>query len=218
VPVAELILDFSLYPRTVTDEAHAARLAEALRAGETLPPVVAEQKTRRVVDGFHRIRAYLRAIGDEATCQVEWRDYASDVDLFLDAAKLNARHGLRISRLDEAHCMAVAARLGVKDTELAAVLALTAEKYEQLRASRFGTDNHGDPVLLKRSSRHLAGGRLTRKQIAGNAKSSGWRLDFHIDQIINAIESDLVNYQDQTLMPKLQRLHQLLDRSIAAHK
>jgi hypothetical protein len=74
----ELVQDYSLYPRTVTDDAHVARLVEALRAGETFPPVVADKASRRVVDGFHRIKAYIRAEGDEAKCAVEWRDYADD--------------------------------------------------------------------------------------------------------------------------------------------
>jgi len=216
VKAADLVLDFTVYPRTVVDEQHAARLAEALRAGVTLPPIIADRASRRVVDGFHRTKAHLRVGGEDAVIAVEWRDYAGDTELFLDAAKLNTGHGLRISRLDEAHCMAIAQRLGVADSELAGVLALTAEKYEKMRAERFATGGNGEPVLLKRSARHLAGGKLSRKQISGNAKSSGWRIDFHIDQIVNALESDLVNYQDATLVPKLRRLHDLLDRALAA--
>jgi hypothetical protein len=218
VLAAELVFDYSLYPRSVTDDAHVARLAEALRAGETFPPVVADRRSRRLVDGFHRVKAYLRVLGDEATCTVEWRDYPTEQELFLDAAKLNARHGLRISRLDEAHCMAVAIRLGIEPADLAAVLALTVEKYEALRQARFAVDANGEPVLLKRSNRHLAGTKVTAKQVKGNVKASGWRLTYHADQLINALESNLVDYQDATVVPKLERLHALLEKTIAVHR
>jgi hypothetical protein len=218
VPVAELVLDFAVYPRGSTiDETHASRLAEALRAGETFPAIVADRKSRRVVDGFHRCRAYQRVFGDNAISEVEWRDYPDDGALFKDAGRLNVRHGLRLSRLDEAHCMAVAARLGIPDSEMSEILALTQKKYDELRAARFGTDANGEPVLLKRSNRHLAGSKVTKRQAAGNARSSGWRLDFHIDQLVNALEHDLVNYQDPAIVPKLRRLTELLDRVLVLH-
>jgi hypothetical protein len=217
VRVAELVLDFSVYPRDSVDDQHIARLAEARRAGETFPPIIADTRSRRVADGFHRCRAYLRADGDDAVCEVDWRDYPDDEALFKDAAKLNTRHGLKMSRFDEAHCMAVAMRLGISDTEMAEVLALTQTKYDELRAARFATDSKGEPVLLKRSNRHLAGGKVTKRQAAGNAKSSGWRLDFHIDQLVNALEHDLVNYQDPAVMPKLRRLAELLDKVLLIH-
>jgi hypothetical protein len=193
------------------DDAHTARLTEALRAGETFPPVIAEHRSRRLVDGFHRSRAYLRAFGDEATCTVDWRDYADDRALFKDAGRLNVRHGLRISRIDEAHCMAVAARLGIPDAEMAEVLALTQQKYDELRTARFATSADGQPVLLKRSNRHLAGCSISADQAAGNARSSGWKLDFHADQIMNAVEHQLVNYQDSAVVAKLRRLREMLD-------
>jgi hypothetical protein len=214
IPVVELVLDYSLYPRGTVDEQHAARLAEARRAGQTFPPIVVDSKSKRVADGFHRCKAELRAHGEDAVISVEWRDYASDAELFKDAARLNARHGLRISRLDEAHCMAVAMRLGIDESELAEILALTQQKYEELRAARFATDSTGESVLLKRANTHLAGSKITKKQAAGNAKSSGWRLTFHVDQLINAFEHDLVDHEDLKLLPKLRRLSELLDRVV----
>jgi hypothetical protein len=212
VPVVELVLDYSLYPRTALDDRHASRLAEAVKAGETLPPVVADHRSKRVSDGFHRCKAHLLVNGDTAVTQVEWREYADDAELFKDATRLNARHGLRISRFDEAHCMAVAMRLGVGESDLAEILALTQTKYEELRAARFATAASGEAVLLKRSNRHLAGSTITKKQAAGNARSSGWRLAFHIDQVINAIQSDLLEHDDLKTVAKLRKLSELLDK------
>jgi hypothetical protein len=113
--------------------------------------------------------------------------------------------------------MAVAMRLGIPSEDLAAVLALTLDKYEALRAARFATDTEGKPVLLKRSNRHLAGTKLTKKQVHGNSKASGWQLTFHIDQLINALEANLVDYHDDAVVPKLRRLHKVLDDVLAAH-
>jgi hypothetical protein len=53
-----LVIDFSIYPRQAIDDQHVSALAEVLRAGGTLPPIVAECGTLRTVDGMHRIRAH----------------------------------------------------------------------------------------------------------------------------------------------------------------
>jgi hypothetical protein len=204
--LASLVLDFTIYPRSAVDAHHVARLAEALRAGVELPPPVADRKSRRVVDGFHRIKARLQVDGVEATAPVEWRTYQDEVALFVDAAACNSHHGLRLSRLDEAHCIEVAQRLGVPDDQVATVLAITRQKFEDMRSRRFATGPDGEPVLLKTANRHLAGQRLNAKQVQGNSRASGMSLIFHIDQIINALKSGTADGTDLSVLARLRDL------------
>lgn len=55
---AELILDYGLYPRHSIDSQHVSYMVESIRAGVALPPVVIDKKSKRVVDGFHRVTAF----------------------------------------------------------------------------------------------------------------------------------------------------------------
>jgi hypothetical protein len=211
VKATSLVLDFTLYPRMTVDDHHVSRLAEARRAGESFPPVIADDTTRRLTDGFHRLKTVLRVDGDDAMIDVEWRHYTDDADLFQDAITLNSRHGLRISRLDEAHCMAIAQRLGISPTQVASALTLTLGKFEELKASRLASSPRGEPVVLKGQTRHLAGQRLTAKQVAGNTRASGMSIRHHVDQVINAVTNGLVDRDDMALLGRLRELHKLLD-------
>jgi hypothetical protein len=208
--VASLLLDEAIYPRSTVSDQRVGRLAEALRAGATLPPLVAETGKRRIVDGVHRSRAYLRVLGPDAEAPVEWRTYPDDAAAFKDAGLLNAAHGEPLSSLDLAHCLDVARRLHIPDGDLPDVLSLTIAKVEQMRGERFATGPTGEDVLLKRSTRHLAGQTLTLRQVAGNAQSSGMQLVFHINQVINALANGLVVADDAAVTARLHRLAELL--------
>ena len=206
VKLATLVEDFGNYPRDSVDAHHVSRIAEALRAGQVFAPLIAEKQSRRLVDGIHRRRARLLVYGADATGEVEWRTYPDDNALLLDAARLNTHHGLKMSRLDEAHCMQLALERGIPPENMADILGLTLQKYEELRAQRFATSPAGGPILLKRTNRHLAGRKLTPNQVKGNARTSGWSLAFHVDQVITAIQTGTADTADTAFVGRLRQL------------
>ena len=211
VKLATLIEDFGNYPRDNVDTHHISRIAEALRAGQDFQPLIAEKKSRRLVDGLHRRRARFLVYGEDAEGAVEWRTYPDDDALFLDAAELNTHHGLKMSRLDEAHCMQLAIERGIPAEQMAKVLGLTHRKYEELRGQRFATSPDGAPILLKRSNKHLAGRNLTAGQVDGNSRASGWTLGFHVDQVINALQSGIADSTDTAIVARLHDLMQVVN-------
>ena len=75
---SELIEDFSIYPRNGVFDGHVHDLAEALRAGAALPPVVADSKSKRLTDGFHRVRSHVRVFGPEAVIEVLRAGFGAD--------------------------------------------------------------------------------------------------------------------------------------------
>jgi len=212
--VGLLVLDERVYPRAVISHERITRLADALRSGTQLPPIIADTATRRVVDGFHRCHAHLRVHGPDAETEVEWRRYRSDADLFADAARINAAHGQPLSGIDIAHCLAVARQLGVPDDDMPRVLSLAEDKLRKMRGERFASDENGQQVLLKRSNRHLAGRTLTRTQIAGNQQASGMNLGFHANQIINALETDIADLRQPGLPVALRKLRALITEAL----
>ncbi|MFE2763733.1 ParB/RepB/Spo0J family partition protein [Streptomyces halstedii] len=93
VPLALLVASDS--PRTAGEDAeHIETLAETQTP---LPPIVVHRPTMRIVDGLHRTQA--AALRGEETIEVRYVD-GSVEDAFVLAVRLNAEHGMPLSRRD----------------------------------------------------------------------------------------------------------------------
>ncbi|MEU9116361.1 ParB N-terminal domain-containing protein [Streptomyces sp. NPDC048483] len=94
VPISALLPSDS--PRLEgEDEEHVRQLAET--AGE-LPPILVRRSTMRVIDGMHRLRA--AELKNEDRVPVHFFD-GSQQAAFVLSVKLNAAHGLPLSRADK---------------------------------------------------------------------------------------------------------------------
>lgn len=133
VAVASLVQDWDLYPRTSVDPIHVADLLQVLKSGGFLPPVVADRATRKVVDGWHRLAAIRRYVGNDVKAETDvlWRDYQDDAEVFADAIRLNAGHGRKLSPFDRARCIMKAEELGLDPVTIASVLAITIQLLAQ---------------------------------------------------------------------------------------
>ena len=208
VKAASLVLDFNLYPRNSIPAQNVRDIVHAMQAGATLPPIVAEAKTRRVVDGFNRTTAALK-MDTDATIDVEWRTYDNDGALLLDAIALNAAHGQKFSSYDVARAITLAETLSINPDLVADALHMTKEHIESIRATKTAIHS-GQIVPIKRTLFHLAGGKITNKQMAGNEKAVGHHQVFLVNQVINLIESDLLDLSNAQLMERVQVLAGML--------
>jgi hypothetical protein len=93
LPLSSLMEDMDLYPRHSIDSTYVASLLEALKAGDQLPPIIIDKKSLRIVDGWHRARAYKRLHGASGSIDVITVQYKSEADIIFDAVKRNAGHG-----------------------------------------------------------------------------------------------------------------------------
>lgn len=76
------------------DRAHITRLAEM---ETTLPPILVDRNTMRVIDGMHRLMA--ASLQARETIEVMFFDGSAD-DIFLRAVQENVTHGLPLSQAD----------------------------------------------------------------------------------------------------------------------
>lgn len=193
VLLADLVEDYTVYPRHAVDSAHVSELARALEAGETLPVPIVDRKSKRVVDGFHRAAAHRRVYGPDATIEVELRGYASDADLVEDAVRLNARHGRKLDSQDRVRSTLMLERLGRDTQQIAAVLSTTPARVEQLKARIVVVE--GQPIPAKPVARPASGGRprdLTAEQATVMRSSSGHGFAQACRQMTREIKSGLV--------------------------
>ncbi len=206
---SELVFDFDLYPRPNIDAAHVRNIMTALEAGEELPPIEVEEKSKRIVDGFHRARAKQRVGGDNATIVANVKSYPSDKALFLEAVRLNAAHGRSLTSYDRAHAIILADKLGIDHDSLAGALRMTVERVNDLRVERSAIAEKLT-VPLKRTIKHMAGKKLNKGQQEANVKLSGMDAKFYVRQVIMLLENDLLDEEDEELEPLLETLAKAL--------
>lgn len=208
--VSELVLDFDLYPRASIDTHHAAEMSHAVAAGSVLPPIVIDKKSKRIVDGFHRQRVYSRLYGEDFEVDVVEKSYKNDGELFLDAIRYNAIHGLRMDTSDKTKCILRAKELRVDSDLLATALCIDPKRIGELTATRTATSSGGLSVALKRTVQHMAGRKLNKAQVEANTKLSGMQQVFYVNQLITLIESGMLDTSNEDLMTRLQKLGELI--------
>jgi len=215
IKLSKLVLDYSIYPRQHLDNYHVDELVEALKAGKRLPPITADKTTHKVSDGWHRVEATRKFVGEKAVIEVELKEYASDADMFQDAILLNASHGKPLSRMDETYCLAKAADFKLEQAVVASLLNITVERAEGLISTRLATSASG-PIALKGSTAWLAGRKLSQEQEKYNRKAGGMPQTFYINQVIAMLEGDAVDWDNERVNSQLKRLLKLLEENLKA--
>lgn len=213
VKASTLVLDYDLYPRDEINSYNVSQICRALEAGTAMPPMIAEKGSRRVADGFHRLRAYQRVFGLDCKVPVIFRQYPDEKALFMEAISLNASHGRQLSRYDRARCLVKGEGLGIAEAEIAGVLNMTLPRLTEMKVERFGVFEN-KPVVLKRMTAHLRGGDLTEEQQAFNLKAGGMNQTFYLNQIISMVEADAVDWDNEKVVNALKRLHKVLEEKL----
>lgn len=102
LPYTQIRTDGGTQMRAGLNEVTAAEYADELRRGAVFPPVLVffDGQTYWLGDGFHRVRAYFLAYGDQVGVPCEVRP-GTRRDAVLCAAGANAVHGLRRTNADK---------------------------------------------------------------------------------------------------------------------
>jgi hypothetical protein len=216
---AEVVLDFDLYPRNNLDSSNVSNIAEAISAGIEVPPVVIDRKSKRCIDGFHRIKAMLRLHGEEAEITVVEKEYKTEREMFLDAMRYNSTHGAKLDSCDRTRCALIAERLHISADMTAKALNMTVTSLKHLRLTRTaetGPMRNKTEIPLKRTiAGNMAGKTLTKEQAEVNDRLSGMNQSFYANQLIMLIETDMLDTEDEKLMKRLEKLHGLLETVLA---
>lgn len=207
--LSELVLDFDIYPRADVDSHHISSLAEAIAAGAELPPIVIDKQSKRIVDGFHRFRAYQKMKLD--VIEVIEKQYQDDKALFLDTMRYNSAHGVKLDTHDKAHCAILAERLSIDANALSAALNITTDTLSSIKVGRTAKDENSMLIPIKRTIAHMSGEKLTKEQEKANEKLSGMNQSFYANQLITLIENHMIDYKNRKLLARLGILSRLID-------
>ena len=201
-------IDSTIYPRHRIDDTNVRGLVHAMEAGADIPPIIVDKKSMRVVDGVHRVKAAVQLKAE--TIDAEMHNYKSEADMLEDAIRRNM-HGKQLSPYDQARCFTLAKEAHLEFHRVAAVLGMTNDRAESLLVRKTAVMRDKTPVTLKETASWLAGGKLTKRQAVGNERAGGMRPLFYVNQTINLIKNDLVDWGNENLVEGLQKLRDLLN-------
>ncbi|MHC4951736.1 MAG: ParB N-terminal domain-containing protein, partial [Planctomycetota bacterium] len=204
------------------DSYHVKSMVDSLIAGVELPAIIADKKSLRIADGFHRVKAVKKLYGEKGEVTAILKNYKSDIDLFLDAVKYNSGHGRTLTKYDKTHCVLRAGELNISDLQISNALKMTKEKAGELKIFRTGNQKikigtrkfTRRKIPIKNTINHMAGKDLTQVQVDVNERLSGMAQLFTVNQIIMLIESDLIDKENEKLMKALKRLSNLLKKNL----
>ncbi len=206
VKISTLVRDLEIFPRHSVDDQNVRYIMQAIESGTNIPAIIADRETKKVIDGFHRIAAVEKLQGDIAKINVEYRRYPDQQTMFLDAMRLNATHGNRLTSWDKALCITKAEAMGLTRDNAASALSLTREKYGELHRERYATV-HRVPYALKRTATHLAGQDLSDDQHSYNEKAGGMNQLFYVNQVALMLEKGTIDGSNDGLRAGLENLY-----------
>ena len=213
--VSQLVLDYGLYPRHHLDDMNCRRIRAAIEAGEKLPPLTVDRKTKRVADGFHRATEYGRIDADYSVA-VEFKDYVNDSELFLDAVRRNARHGTALTSFDHARVITLADGWKISHADIAAALAVPLATIDKVKIARSAKATDGRSIQVKRSFSSLAGSVLPPKMERLNNKAQGFSASFYAEQLITLMDAGVVDWDDAATNATLTKLLGYLSSKLVA--
>lgn len=214
--ITELIVDLNLYPRSQIDDNHVSYMLSAYKAKSKFPPIVIDQKSKRIVDGVHRYNMYKR-IDKGMSVEVIEKQYKDDAEMFWHAMRLNSNHGKGLTPFDRAKCISKAHEIGLTYAQIANALLMPLDSVDKMRVERMGKLNISGKMKdapLKRTIRHMAGKTMTENQWQANDKLGGMNQQFYVEQLVTIIESNLLDAEDENLMQRLKHLKKLLNESL----
>lgn len=217
IPLADLVEDMDIYPRHSVDTIHVRNLALALEAGAVFPVLAVDAKSKRIVDGWHRARAYRRVHGPSCTVQVELVPYKTEAELRRDAVSRNAMHGKPLDAIDMTRCVLMLRQTGCTDVEIAATLNVRTERVEKL-VIRVANAPKGSPnaipgtqkIAIKQCAPQFEGKTLTKAQDEAMRSAPGTSYTLLAMQLCSAVENDMIDVGNEKLVGYLVRLRDLL--------
>jgi len=172
VKVLELIQDWHLWPRHEAgklDSTNVTKLREVLKSGRKFnTPIIVDAASLRIIDGFHRCRAYLDVLGEDAETEVVLREYADEIAMRIDAAHFANSGSLQLTPKDVTHFALGMRRDHVPWPRIAEALDMDVERCRTLVEGRSLTTQDGSKIAVSAAAvelvKHLDGKKADAEQ------------------------------------------------------
>jgi hypothetical protein len=240
VTIKDLKLDHDLTIRSEVSEKHVESLVEAIRAGCTLPPIVYERKTMRIVDGLHRVAAYTQLKREEIPAMPA--AFEDDKEFFTISLSLNAKASKGLDAQEQLDAYEKATALGITDKEFCEAINVseayldlkkmvrlgTAKKVKTVQLNRDEEDeeetkptvkprkgtyamSNGSYITLRGACKHMAGKELSPAQVAAQDRLGGMSQAYYLQQVVLLLSSNLIDLEDKEVVKSLLQIKALIN-------
>ena len=207
VKASDLVRDPAVYPREHTSPQNVLDIRRALNLGRILVPPIVDKNSMIILDGYHRVEAYQKELGDDVEIEIEVEDHPDRQSMFLRSIELNVTHGQKLSPYDRVRSIKKAEDLGIERVTAFDALCMGREEGEQLVERKTSSDG----TVLKRTLGNFRGRPMTTAQKSMNKKASGHAQLFHVNQLIGLFESDSIDMENPNLLERIAHLGYLID-------
>src|SRR3990167_3060454 len=193
----ELVLDWKLWPRheaSKLDSTNLAKLRQILQDGKAFnSPIVVDATSLRVIDGFHRTRALLDVLGDDAETEVVLREYKDEVSMRMEAARFANNGSLQLTPKDRVHFALGMRRDHVPWPLIADALDMDVERIRKLTDGRSIMTRDGTRIAVSAAAaplaEHLEGKKADAEQEHFARTANGSPPLMHARMLLNALRA-----------------------------
>jgi hypothetical protein len=191
-------------------------MKEAVKAGIELPPIIVNHDNR-VIDGFHRTRAYRDLFGGDYEADVIVKHFKKDGELFCESARLNASHGLPLSPQDRAHVIYKARKMKVPWAALGSALGCDVNVLREFFKKRHAKTEGGETVILSNGSSDLSelDRPLNKSEELHARTANGCKAATNIAILLYALEAGNYKLTEKTIENMI-RLRNVIDEILGA--
>jgi hypothetical protein len=226
IPISDIKIDQSIYPRAYVSDNHIEAMADAVRAGVTLPPILLDRQSMRLVDGYHR---YQRAkIAGETEMRAILQDFADEQAVFEAAITANAAHGFNYAPYDRQRIVGIGLKMGLTVDRLAAALSMTVTKVAELQRGVGEKVKNLNGIILpsakpekkklqSRNHRTTVNPLSNVQTHSALPNTAGESQMFYINQLVVVIENKLLDFRQDRLTYMLHKLAKLIDEKVPLH-
>lgn len=186
-----LVRDWDFYPRHDIDSTHVGDLVEAMKSGSKIPPLEADIKTKKLLDGWHRDKGYDKLKIDEV--EVNFYEFEDDKEMLWWAIHWNAQHGMLLSQHDRTRCLNFGREKGLTDIEISRALVISVDRIQKMEIQRvrfLGPTR--TPVEVKRVLSDITKDTVTQEQFTAQKPFNAMRADYSIERSIDALRGNLL--------------------------
>jgi len=200
IKIGDLVIDPKLTELRHINPVVVSRYRQAYRNGASMPPIIVQKGTERVVSGNHRCTALKQEYNNDDFVVVEEREYVNEREVLEDFFKENSTHGMPLDDFTKKKIINALINEGASPEELAKTFNLPIKRIE-----KFGEGSVmviiGNKTIEQPCKRGFEPEKvLSEEEYQDHSlKDRGFPINQQVNQLMRWITSDLISVNDGNL-------------------
>jgi len=211
--IEDINIEEEYYPRTKCYWQTSYKYSQIMQAGTEFPPIEVAVIRRRfyLVDGRHRMEAH-KLNKEEFIQAVINPNIRNFKQLYIEAVKRNVKHGEPLTVQDRTKIALKLQKMNFKDVEISRLIGVPVQKLEKYIADRVTNTVTGKTITLKPATSHVKDELVSENVEYAQENLSGIPQTKLLDDIIDLLDSSLIDLNNEKVVEKLGKIKELLKK------